>query len=194
MTDSDTPVISRISGFDIDADLSAAIGRLAERLLARGWMCATAESCTGGLIGASLTAVSGSSAWFSGGIISYANEVKINLLGVEAELIAEHGAVSKPVVRRMAAGACRLTGARAAVAVSGIAGPTGGTPEKPVGTVWFGYAVDGIVTAQKLWIPAERPVVRQATVYAAVAGLADAIDLYAGKAAERRKQQSPTAS
>src|SRR5574344_2738554 len=110
---------SVLAGFTIDPALDARIALLAEKLLGRGWLCATAESCTGGLVGASLTAVSGSSAWFVGGVISYANDVKTGLLGVDAAVLAANGAVSKPVVRQMAAGVCRLTGARAAMAISG---------------------------------------------------------------------------
>ena len=165
-----------VAGFTIAPQLEARIALLAEQLLARGWMCATAESCTGGLIGASLTAVSGASAWFAGGVISYANEVKTGLLGVDAATLAAHGAVSKAVVRQMAAGVCRQTGAQAAMAVSGVAGPTGGSAEKPVGTVWFGWAAGGIVTARKLWIPATRPVIRQIAVCAAVNGLLEALE------------------
>ncbi|MDD6180662.1 MAG: CinA family protein [Desulfovibrionaceae bacterium] len=174
--------------FTIAPALEARIAVLADMLAARGWMCATAESCTGGLVGASLTAVSGASAWYAGGVVSYANDVKVAALGVEPATLAAHGAVSKPVVRQMAAGVCRLTGARAAVSISGIAGPSGGTPDKPVGTVWFGFAVDGIVTARRLWIPATRAAVRQTAVRAAVDGLIEALAAYADKAAMRRRQ------
>ena len=116
---------------------------LAEVLKARGLTCATAESCTGGLIGAALTAVSGSSEWYMGGVISYANSVKTGLLGVSEADLAAYGAVSEAVVRSMALGACRVTGADIACAVSGVAGPGGGTPEKPVGTVCFGFYING---------------------------------------------------
>ena len=174
---------SVLAGFTIDPALDARIALLAEKLLGRGWLCATAESCTGGLVGASLTAVSGSSAWFAGGVISYANDVKTGLLGVDAAVLAANGAVSKPVVRQMAAGVCRLTGARAAMAISGVAGPGGGTALKPVGTVWFGWAVDGVVTARKVWIPATRPVIRHIAVGIAVNGLLDALELRAAPAA-----------
>ncbi len=109
-------------------------------LTARHLTIATAESCTGGLIGAALTDVPGASAAYRGGVIAYANEVKIALLGVDAEVLAQHGAVSSPVAAQMAWGARRATGADVAVSTTGIAGPGGGTPNKPVGTVWVGIA------------------------------------------------------
>lgn len=144
---------------------------LGERLRVRGLCCATAESCTGGLIGGTLTGVAGSSDWFVGGVISYSNEAKIRLLGVEPSVLAEHGAVSEPVVRQMALGACRALEAAVAVSVSGIAGPDGGTPEKPVGTVWFGFAVEGVVSAHRILLPGDRRAVRRAAVEQAITGL-----------------------
>ena len=102
---------------------------------------ATAESCTGGLIGAAITATSGSSAMFKGGIIAYENAVKTKLLGVPPSTLGKYGAVSEPVARRMAAGAVERLDVDLAVSVTGIAGPGGGTPEKPVGTVWIGIAI-----------------------------------------------------
>ena len=105
----------------MESETEALILGLAEVLKARGWMCATAESCTGGLIGASLTSVSGSSEWYAGGVISYANSVKTGLLGVREEDLEAQGAVSEPVVRSMAQGACRATGADMSCAVSGVA-------------------------------------------------------------------------
>lgn len=117
------------------------IGRLSNVLSRKGCLFATAESCTGGLIAGACTDMPGSSAWFSGGVVAYADEVKLHLLNVPKELLRTYGAVSEPVVRRMALGALAACGAQAAVAVSGIAGPDGGTPEKPIGTVWIAYAV-----------------------------------------------------
>ena len=110
----------------------ALVGALASLLLERRMSCATAESCTGGLVGAMLTARPGSSDWYTGGVISYANEVKRDVLGVKEEDLESVGAVSEPVVRSMALGACRVAGADAAMATSGVAGPGGGSKEKPV--------------------------------------------------------------
>lgn len=117
--------------------LAAQVGR---SLQAEGASVTTAESCTGGWIAKCLTDVPGSSAWFQTGYVSYANRAKTALLGVPAPLLARHGAVSEPVVRRMASGALRAAHATWAVSVSGIAGPDGGSVAKPVGTVWIGLA------------------------------------------------------
>jgi len=138
--------------------------RLAQALLARGWMLATAESCTGGLIAAACTDLSGSSNWFERGFVTYSNEAKTELLGVDPALIAQHGAVSEVVARAMAFGAVRHAHARVGVAVTGVAGPTGGSPEKPVGTVWFGFQVDGRLTSETRLFPGDRAAVRAATV------------------------------
>lgn len=110
------------------------------RLLARGWRLATAESCTGGLIAHWLTAVPGSSTVYAGGVVAYANEAKTALLGVPPALIAKHGAVSAPVAEAMATGVLERLGADVAVSTTGIAGPSGGTAEKPVGLVYIGLA------------------------------------------------------
>lgn len=118
------------------------IGRLSDLLTRAGYSMATAESCTGGMIAAMCTDVAGSSGWFRGGVVSYANDIKESLLGVPSAVLETHGAVSGEVVRHMAAGALHVCGAQAAVAVSGVAGPSGGKPEKPVGTVWIGVAVE----------------------------------------------------
>ncbi len=134
---------------------------LAKELRARGLFCATAESCTGGLIGAMLTAIPGSSDWYLGGVISYANRVKEQVLGVSAKDLASFGAVSDPVVRAMATGACRVTGADAAMATSGVAGPGGGSPEKPVGTVWIAVELRGKTLARKKRFPGDRDAVRE---------------------------------
>ena len=121
--------------------LDKLIGKLSVSLTHAGYFMATAESCTGGMIAAQCTGMSGSSAWFRGGIVSYSNEMKRDVLHVPQELLDTHGAVSGPVVESMALGALAVCGADASIAVSGIAGPTGGTPEKPVGTVWIAVAV-----------------------------------------------------
>ena len=140
------------------------VEQLAALLQERGWMLATAESCTGGLIAAACTEMSGSSNWFERGFVTYSNEAKSESLGVDAKLIAQHGAVSEVVARAMAFGAVRHSRAQVSVAVTGIAGPTGGTPDKPVGTVWFGFMVDGLLTSETLRFDGDRATVRAATV------------------------------
>lgn len=138
---------------------------------------ATAESCTGGLIGAALTDVPGASAVYLGGVISYANEVKIGLLGVDADTLAQNGAVSSPVAAMMAQGARAATGADVAVSTTGIAGPGGGTPEKPVGTVWVGVATPSGVETHLLSLAptASREAIRAETVERALGFVLKAI-------------------
>lgn len=116
---------------------------LGQRLLRRGYTLVTAESCTGGWIAKAATDIAGSSGWLDRGFVTYSNQAKQDLLGVDAALLQNHGAVSEPVVRQMLAGALARSPCQVAVAVSGIAGPGGGTPDKPVGTVWLGWAVPG---------------------------------------------------
>ncbi|GFK94098.1 Nicotinamide-nucleotide amidohydrolase PncC [Fundidesulfovibrio magnetotacticus] len=137
----------------------------------RGWWLATAESCTGGLVSGALTAVSGSSAWFAGGVVAYSNAVKESLLDVPRLLLEAHGAVSREVVLAMASGAAQRFGVQCAVSVSGVAGPTGGTSEKPVGTVWLGFSVDGVATAEVHRFEGDRESVRGQSVLAALEGL-----------------------
>jgi nicotinamide-nucleotide amidase len=144
---------------------------LARELKARGLMMATAESCTGGLIAGACTDVSGSSDWFERGFVTYSNAAKTELLGVPAELIALHGAVSEPVARAMAAGALAHSPAQLAVAVTGVAGPTGGSADKPVGTVWFGWATPAGTFTEHQHFDGDRAAVRAATVRHALAGL-----------------------
>ena len=138
--------------------------RLVALLKSAGLVCATAESCTGGGIGAAITAVPGSSEVFAGGIISYSNSVKERVLGVSAEALASFGAVSGEVAGEMADGARRLTGADVVVAVTGVAGPGGGTPEKPVGTVWFGISTPRRTRVEKKLFPGDREAVRNRTI------------------------------
>lgn len=152
------------------------VRQLAELLLARGGRLATAESCTGGLIAAACTELAGSSAWFDRGFVTYSNEAKTDQLGVPADLIAQHGAVSREVACAMASGALRHSLADIAVAVTGVAGPTGGSPEKPVGTVWLAWAERcgdeaPTVHAERVSLPGSRAEVRAATVARALAGL-----------------------
>ncbi|MBP7565958.1 MAG: CinA family protein [Burkholderiaceae bacterium] len=144
---------------------------LADALLARGWMMVTAESCTGGLIAGACTDLAGSSAWFDRGFVTYSNEAKTDLVGVPAALIALNGAVSEPVARAMASGALARSRAQVAVAVTGVAGPTGGSAEKPVGTVWFGFATPAGVHTGLMRFDGDRAAVRSATVAHALAGL-----------------------
>ena len=121
--------------------LPALVFELADRLRARGWRLACAESCTGGMIAAACTELAGSSDWFERGVVSYSNAAKTDMLGVPAALLATHGAVSEAVARAMVEGMQRASDSDLAVSVTGIAGPSGGSPAKPVGTVWFGFAV-----------------------------------------------------
>ena len=144
---------------------------LAQLLLERGWMLATAESCTGGQISGTCTDLAGSSQWFERGFVTYSNEAKSESLGVDPALIAAHGAVSEVVARAMAFGAIRHSHAQVSVAVTGIAGPTGGSKDKPVGTVWFGFMVDGRLTSEMLRFDGDRAAVRRATVDHALDGL-----------------------
>jgi nicotinamide-nucleotide amidase len=151
-----------------ELETSALVGLLADLLRNKGWMLATAESCTGGLIAGACTDLSGSSDWFERGLVSYSNTAKTELLGVDAALIATHGAVSEPVARAMAEGAVAHSHAQVSVAVTGVAGPTGGSPEKPVGTVWFGWSVDGQVRTERRRFDGDRAAVRAATVHYAL--------------------------
>ena len=145
--------------------------QLARWLSGRGWMMASAESCTGGLIAATCTDLAGSSVWFERGFVTYSNAAKTDMLGVDAQLIGQHGAVSEPVARAMALGAVRHSQAQVAVAVTGIAGPSGGSVDKPVGTVWFGWAVGTAVHTQRRVFAGDRAGVRAAAVRHALRGL-----------------------
>ena len=140
------------------------IGLLADLMLENGLFLATAESCTGGMIAAACTDLAGSSAWFERGFVTYSNAAKTGLLGVDAALIAQHGAVSEPVARAMAFGAIRHSQAQVSVAVTGVAGPSGGSLDKPVGMVWFGFSVSGMLTSEVKQFDGDRAGVRAATV------------------------------
>jgi|GEM_PF-133080 len=145
-----------------------AVIALADLLRARGWRMASAESCTGGLIAAACTALSGSSDWFERGFVTYSNAAKAELLGVDSQLIAAHGAVSEEVARAMAEGALQRAPVQCAVAVTGIAGPGGAVPGKPVGTVWLAWGSASGVLTERLQLPGDRDAVRGATVAAAL--------------------------
>jgi nicotinamide-nucleotide amidase len=163
------------------ADITAQAQLLGAMLQARGHTVALAESCTGGMVGAALTAVPGASAWFGFGWICYANAAKETLLGVPATLLAEQGAVSAACVEALAAGALQRSGADWALALSGIAGPEGGTPDKPVGTVWLAVAGrEGYRRQWRVQLPGERQAVRVAAVQAGLQGLLDALRDHAG--------------
>ena len=161
-----------------DAALAALASQIATRLIARSERMATAESCTGGLIAKVLTDLSGSSAWFERGIVSYSNEAKAELLGVPEATIAEFGAVSGPTVIAMADGLRSRAPVQWTVSVSGVAGPTGGSADKPVGTVFIGWSGAGIATSSsRFQFEGDRDAVRRRTVEAALQGLVDLIDV-----------------
>jgi len=143
-------------------------GLVLERARARGVRLAVAESCTGGLVGSRLTEIPGSSDVFVGGVIAYDNTLKRDVLGISDELLRQHGAVSEPVARAMAEGAVRRFGVAAAVAVTGVAGPGGGSPDKPVGTVWLASALNGKVEARRSMYPGSRHEIRHRSAQAAL--------------------------
>ena len=147
-----------------ELDRQSLPGLMADFLVSNAWMLATAESCTGGMIAAACTDLAGSSAWFERGFVTYSNAAKTESLGVDAALITQHGAVSEPVARAMAAGALVHSRAQVAVAVTGVAGPGGGSSDKPVGTVWFGFAWPGGVVSEVMHFAGDRAAVRHATV------------------------------
>lgn len=149
------------------------IALVANLLLKKGWLLCSAESCTGGLIAAACTDLSGSSQWFDRGFVTYSNAAKTEQLGVAPALIAQFGAVSEPVVRAMVAGAMAHSNAQVAVAVTGIAGPGGGSADKPVGTVWFGFATDQQIHSEKCQFNGDRAEIRRAAVQHAITRLAE---------------------
>ncbi|MBG22547.1 MAG: damage-inducible protein CinA [Idiomarinaceae bacterium] len=142
-------------------DLAVEIGAWLQQ---RNWRIATAESCTAGGIGYALSAVAGSSAWLEGGFITYSNALKEQVLGVPSEVLREHGAVSAATAEAMAVGARKQAGTELAIAVTGVAGPSGGTAEKPVGLVWFGLAWPHGQLSWKCHFPGDRAAVREATI------------------------------
>ena len=148
-------------------------GLVADLLLKKQLRLVTAESCTGGLIAAACTDLAGSSAWFERGFVTYSNAAKTELLGVSERVLRRAGAVCGPVAQAMAEGALAHSHAQVAVAVTGVAGPSGGSPAKPVGTVWFGFALPGQVLTEKCHFDGDRAAVRQATVRHALARLVE---------------------
>ncbi len=147
------------------------LAELSNLLIEKHWFLATAESCTGGMIAAACTDLAGSSSWFERGFVTYSNAAKVQMLDVDAALIAAHGAVSEPVARAMALGAIRHSAAQVSVAVTGVAGPTGGSVAKPVGTVWFAWSVGGSLHSEVKCFSGNRADVRLATVSHALGGL-----------------------
>jgi nicotinamide-nucleotide amidase len=164
MTGNDTPLW-------LPPEIWPTLQTLALRMVACKQQLATAESCTGGLIAAACTSLSGSSDWFERGFVTYSNAAKSEPLGVSPELIAEHGAVSEAVARAMAAGAVAHSLAQWSVAVTGVAGPTGGSADKPVGTVWFAWCGPQGVQAEHRLFRGDRAAVRAATVLHALQGV-----------------------
>ncbi len=154
-----------------ETNLANLVESVALGLGERNWMLATAESCTGGWIAKVLTDRPGSSAWFDRGFVSYSNQSKQDMLGVLPETLREHGAVSRETVLEMAGGALANSAAQLSVAVSGIAGPEGGTQEKPVGTVWLAWGAPDGVEAVCEHFPGGREQVRRLTVVRALQGL-----------------------
>ncbi len=154
-----------------DKDLNRLGCKLGEALLAKGWSVATAESCTGGWIAKVLTDIPGCSQWFGWGFVTYADEAKRGELDVPMETLSEHGAVSEPVVAAMAQKALERSGAEYAVAVSGIAGPDGGTEDKPVGIVWFAWGGRQMILTECCRFAGSREFVRRQSVERALEGL-----------------------
>jgi nicotinamide-nucleotide amidase len=158
-----------------DQELFELAERVGMALKAAGLVLTTAESCTGGWIGEAVTMVSGSSAWYDRGFITYTNKAKQQMLGVKAATLVRHGAVSEETVLEMAAGALAASSAQVAVAVSGVAGPTGGTPDKPVGTVCIGWARKGAaaaaIRAETCHFDGDRAAVRRQSVVRALLGV-----------------------
>ncbi|MEK7717764.1 MAG: nicotinamide-nucleotide amidase [Pseudomonadota bacterium] len=156
------------------SELSVQVGAALNSL---GLMLTTAESCTGGGVAQALTDISGSSAWFERGFVTYSNLSKVEMLGVRQSTLDTHGAVSESTVCEMAAGALVHSHAHISLAVSGIAGPEGGTSEKPVGTVWFAWALrDGEMHAQRHFLHGDRAAVREQSVQIALQGVFDLLN------------------
>jgi len=159
-----------------DAELQQLAREVGDKLCARGWKLATAESCTGGWVGQLVTALPGSSHWYERGFITYANAAKIEMLGVPEATLAAHGAVSEETASAMAAGALKHSHAHAALAITGIAGPGGGTPQKPVGLVCYGWALaDGTLITSTCRLDGDREEIRSRAAAAALRGMIELI-------------------
>jgi nicotinamide-nucleotide amidase len=162
---------------EFEAKLEGILNRLAALLGERGWKMASAESCTGGWVAKSCTDLAGSSTWFDRGFITYSNEAKEQMLGVSPQALETHGAVSEVVAGQMAAGAQQNAGVEVAVSTTGIAGPDGGTAEKPVGLVHFGWCIcDQPVVCDAVVFKGDRNAVRQQTVLHVLQGLVSRLE------------------
>ena len=157
-----------MASLNFEDRISGQVEALATALRQRGWRLATAESCTGGLMAAACTSLAGSSDWYERGFVTYSNQAKTDMLGVDEALIAAHGAVSKAVARAMVQGALQRAPVQLAVAVTGIAGPGGAVAGKPVGTVWLAWGGAQEIHCELLQLPGDRASVRLATVHAAL--------------------------
>ena len=151
--------------------MNGTVQDLANTLRQLSWQLCTAESCTGGLIAGACTDLAGSSDWFDRGFVTYSNAAKVEMLSVPLHLIDQHGAVSEPVARAMAEGALAHSKAQVSVAVTGVAGPSGGSADKPVGTVWFAWGLNGKTSSERQHFDGDRAAVRGATVLHALSGL-----------------------
>ncbi|MDN2657240.1 CinA family protein [Cobetia sp. 14N.309.X.WAT.E.A4] len=161
-------------------DANALAEQLQALALARGVQITAAESCTGGGVSAAITAISGSSGYFEAGYVTYSNAAKRRLLGVSEASLADFGAVSEAVVREMVRGACRDSGAELGGAISGVAGPGGGSEEKPVGTVWLAWGSEARQQARCFHFPGDRQAVRDAAVRVALQGLIECVEAWQG--------------
>ena len=160
-----------------DESLETRALALGPLLVRKRRMLATAESCTGGWIAQTVTAIAGSSQWFDRGFVTYSNQAKMDMLGVAEQTLNAHGAVSAETAAEMAAGACTRAAVELAVAVTGVAGPGGGSAEKPVGTVWFGWCLDGgSPVTRRHCFDGDRESVRRQTVAVALDGLLELLD------------------
>lgn len=152
------------------------IQQLSDRLIHMHWMLATAESCTGGMIASRCTDVAGASLWFDRGFVTYSNRAKSDMLGVPEELIDQHGAVSEPVAKAMALGAVYRSNSTVSIAVTGVAGPSGGSLIKPIGTVWIAWCIDGQIHSELQTFSGDREEIRLATTDWALEGLVKRLD------------------
>jgi len=160
-----------------EAEASELLSRLAETLVDRGWRMATAESCTGGWIAKCCTDLAGSSAWFERGFVTYSNQAKMEMLGVDRAALASDGAVSRAVAEQMALGARQRAPVEVSLSVTGIAGPNGASEEKPVGLVWFGWSIaDREIESQQQYFEGDRDAVRRKSVLHALEGLLSRIE------------------